>query len=179
VEVDYRSADTIDRYLLAYFPHYVYTASVALADVPCQALLAALARGLDVVCIGAGPLPELIALIDRLLECGAQAGQITVTAVDVNATTWAAAALDSIAIARQLAPGLTVTLVTEPRDCARLFEPAQPPLPDCDILMVQKCLNEIGHGPSFQEHATHFIDVVRSGAISWYPISSNMKPCRT
>jgi hypothetical protein len=163
VAVNYASADAIDRYLLAYFPHYVYTASVALSHIPCDQLLAGLVRGLDVVCVGSGPLPELIALIDRLLECGAQAGQITLTAVDVNTTAWATAMQDSIAIANQLAPHLNVSLLTEQRDCTAPVTPGQPPLPNCDVLLIQNCLNEIGHARCFPEHAMQFVSAVRQG----------------
>jgi hypothetical protein len=161
VVIDYAGAETIDRYLLAYYPHYVFTASEALSGIPCATLLAALARGLDVVCVGGGPLPELIALVDRILECGGQTGTINLTTIDLNAATWAIAVQDTLAIANALAPKLAIRIFAQQRDCTEPCHELQAPVPPCDILVIQNCLNEIGSAEHFHAHALQFTEAVR------------------
>ncbi len=70
VELDYGDPELVDAYLLGYYPHYVHTAAEAFDAIPCDTLRASSAFGLRVLFIGGGPLPELVALVDRMRTCG-------------------------------------------------------------------------------------------------------------
>jgi SAM-dependent methyltransferase len=163
VAVDYTAPETADRYLLAYFPHYVFCASAAFARIPCDFFAVRMRGGLDITCVGGGPLPELVALVDRLLDCGIGRGTIRLTSVDLNTDTWAVAVRDTVAIAKVLAPGLDVQIAPRRRNCASPRDPREQALPDCDVLVVQNCLNEIARSSHFPAHGREMADSVRRG----------------
>jgi hypothetical protein len=79
VTIDYGNAELVDAYLLGYYPHYIHTAADAFAAIPCEAFREFAAAGIRVLFIGGGPLPELVALVDRLLECGLPRARVYAT----------------------------------------------------------------------------------------------------
>ncbi len=144
---DYSDPLVRDAYLLAYVPHYIHTSSGALAEISCNELISLSTPELSITSLGGGPLPEIVAISDRLMRCGA-APVVNILNLDMNAANWAEATTDLKAIAQQIAPGIEFKITNEIYDCSAATAPDD--FPKCDILLVQNCINEIANAASLQ-----------------------------
>ena len=154
VTVDYSDPITVDAYRLHFLPHYARMAFFALSDLN---ILAQIRDGLDVAFVASGPLPEIIGLVEAAAKQGINRGLIRCTTYDLNES-WLNAAHNSIAIAKQLVPGIQVELtevVTDLRD-------SPPLLPRYDLVTFQNCLNEFCRHGQPTEYALLLSATVRT-----------------
>jgi SAM-dependent methyltransferase len=141
VTVDYSAPGVAEAYRLHYLPHYAYTAYLSLEPIEDAVFTRAMGAGLRVGVFAAGPLPEVIAIVERCAAAGVERGLIRLSAYDIAAAAWNDSAERSVAIARDLSPGLEMEFRYDSIDLR-----AEPiPLPLFDIVLVQHCLNEICH----------------------------------
>jgi hypothetical protein len=144
VELDYGDPELVDAYLLGYYPHYVHTAAEAFEAIPCDTLRASSAFGLRVLFIGGGPLPELVALVDRLRTCGITHARVYATVIDLHAPAWAHAVAHTEAVCSELAPSIHVQIVALQADVSdALSADTADGLAGVHLIVIQNCLNEV------------------------------------
>jgi hypothetical protein len=156
VKVDYGSDLTVDAYRLHFLPHYALMTFYALDGL--EVLRRIPREGLDVACVASGPLPEIIGLAEAAIAGGIDRGAIRCTAYDA-CPSWSPAARDSVQIARELAPNITIEIAERTVD---LMAEA-PHLPEYDLVVFQNCLNEVCHFGQPTECALAFCTRVRRG----------------
>jgi hypothetical protein len=162
--VDYSKQDVIDAYLLGYFPHYIATALNALRLIPSLRKHDYLRRRFKAVFIGGGPLPEVVALAEALIDCAGPEHHVDVVLVDVHAATWSAVVSDTLALARAINPRFRPHLTTIVQDMRQLLnEQTRRAVEDSDLVMFQSCLNEVVQGADFDANCTYLAESLGEG----------------
>jgi hypothetical protein len=142
VVVDYGAERAVEAYRLHYLPHYAYMAYRGLAALPKELLRRIAAPGLRFTAVAAGPFPEVVGLVEAAAMCGIRRGHIAATIFDINVDVWETAIRESVEMAAQLMPEITVALRLRRID---LRDRAPDGVPPADVLILQNCINEVCH----------------------------------
>jgi hypothetical protein len=162
VAADYTNPDTVEAYLLGYFPHYIATAYQAFSVLPRAKYTSYVRRKFKVTFVGGGPLPELIALCEWLKKCGIEHADIEVVLVDSHAEQWRNGVEFSHRVSRMLHPNINARIVFAGCDAKQLFNAATlEKVRGSDIVMFQNCLNEIVMGRDFDANCKALAESLR------------------
>jgi hypothetical protein len=106
--------------------------------------------------------PSSLPWFDRIIDCHVASGSVSLTTVDINASSWRVAADDTLSLARSLHHRLEISVTHSELDL-RKRRGERTALPPCDCLIVQNCLNEITANEPLEALICELEDTIASG----------------